>query len=148
MKLNLGSGNSYLPDYTNIDKSPHCKVDLRLDIEDVPWPIESNSVEHILSAHCLEHIHQDRFPDVVREMYRISQSGAAWMIYVPHGITRTHIKDPTHRMPFTFETFNYWADGTPERDMGILYGWGDIHLKVIYAKLSGESIDFKIEVVK
>ena len=148
MKLNLGSGNNYLQGFCNMDVSPHCKTDLLWDMENTPWPIEYDSVEHILAAHSLEHCHQDKFPDVVREMYRISMGGTIWMIYAPHGLSETFIADPTHRMPFSFRTFNYFMDGTPEREMGILYGWGNICLRVVYANPSGENIDFKLEVVK
>ena len=148
MKLNLGSGNVRLDGFYNIDKSPICQPDLVWDIEETPWPIEPDSVEHILAGHSLEHVHQDKFPDVVREMYRVSQDGAEWYIYVPHGLTNMFIKDPTHRMPFALETFNYFSYGAPEREIGMLYGWGDIHLEVKLAKISGEAIDFIITVRK
>ena len=148
MKVNLGSGNRYLEDFCNCDVSLSCKTDLRFDFEKFPWPIDDSAVEYILAGHSLEHAHQDMFPDLVREMYRISKNNAEWLIHVPHGSSDMFLKDPTHRMRFHRDTFLYWVDGSYCRDLGMIYGWGDVRLQQKSAILNGEVLTYELIVVK
>lgn len=131
--LNLGCGNDYrITDeerhWENVD-SGQCKVDQALDIEDTPWLAEfEEPFDEIYAIQVLEHISKDKFANVIREMYKYSEDGAVWHIAVPHGFSDNFITDPTHRMPFSTRTFDYFVDGSQLRENGIIYGWGDIHL--------------------
>lgn len=131
--LNLGCGNDYREStnevkWINADKGD-CKVDARMDIEWGIWPFEESSFDEIYAIQVLEHINPERFPDVVREMYRISKSDALWHIAVPHGFSDNFITDPTHRMHYSTRTFDYFIEGAQLRENGVIYGWSDISLE-------------------
>lgn len=143
MKINLGCGNQRLAGFINCDISPVGTADLLFDMENV-WPLADACVDEILCAHVLEHCRQDAFPGLVQEMYRVSRDGARWLIRVPHGLSEMFIKDPTHRFRFHPDTFLYWVDGSPCRPMGLLYGWGDVHLRQTRAELNGEVLTYEL----
>ena len=80
VKLNIGSGSSELPGYTNID----CKrggeaYPLTLNGK----PFEDCSVESIYSSHCLEHFSHRITEQVLREWIRVLKPGGLLQIAVP-----------------------------------------------------------------
>ena len=98
MKLNLGCGHNRLEGYVNVDKQPACMPDELVDLERFPWPYPDNSVDKIVLNHVLEHLGADTetFFRIVKELYRVSKSGAAIHINVPHPRHDNFIGDPTH----------------------------------------------------
>lgn len=157
--LNLGCGNDYREstdeiEWVNVDQGD-CRVDFFLNIENTgefgDWYIfRPDTFDRVDAIQVLEHISKENFPFVVRELYRISKSGAVWNIAVPHGFSDNFITDPTHKMPFSTRTFDYFVDGTPLRENGIIYGWGDIGLQFVEPpSMDGvQSIHFKLTVKK
>ena len=83
MKLNLGCGPPKLPGYLNVDR--YGEPDLRLDLEQFPWPWASDSVDEVLASHVLEHLGTtpDAFIGVMKELYRVCRNGAEVRIAVP-----------------------------------------------------------------
>lgn len=152
--LNLGCGNDYRKstpeiEWVNADNGK-CNKDQFLNIEWRTWPFENDTFDRIDAIQVLEHCSKTFFPQCVSEMYRISKDGATWNIAVPHGFSDNFITDPTHKMPFSLRTFDYWVDDTDLRENGIIYGWGDIHLKhQLKPALDGnQSVLFTLKVVK
>jgi hypothetical protein len=151
-KINLGCGNDYRDGWLNID-SGECKTDINMDIESMrSWydRLPENYFEHIEAIQVLEHLHKDRFPHVLRAMYRVSKPGATWYFVVPHGFSDNFITDPTHKMPFSTRTFDYFCEGEQLRENGRIYRWGDICLKHIERPVidGNQSIHFRLQVVK
>lgn len=152
--LNLGCGNDYRISTENITwinvDNGKAIVDKRLDIEEFPYDFSDNSIDRIDAIQVMEHIHRDNFIFVVKELYRISKNDCEWNIIVPHGLSDNFITDPTHRMPFSTRTFDYFIDGTQLRENGIIYGWEDIKLKHLEEPFidGNQSINFKLKVVK
>jgi hypothetical protein len=57
VKLNLGLGGEPHEDYVNIDKNPCApKVNVVHDLDQYPWPFESEIADEIIMEHCLEHL--------------------------------------------------------------------------------------------
>ena len=103
MKLNLGCGNKILDGYVNVDKFDLYNVDIKHDLEKLPYPFDDNSVEEIIMSHVLEHIGQDPdvFINILKELYRICNNLALIKIAVPHPRHDDYISDPTHVRPIT-----------------------------------------------
>lgn len=107
-RLNLGSGGRPLDGYTNVDMNPQApQVDVVHDLNQYPWPFESDSITDIVMAHCLEHL-VDR-NRAMKEVHRILVEGGKATITVPHFTWQLAYADPTHRHFFAYPTFFYYA---------------------------------------
>ena len=155
--LNLGCGNDYREtteevEWINADKGK-CRVDIQWDMEAGERPfsgLNPDYIDHIEAIQVLEHVSKEKFPEIIRELYRISKPDATWYVAVPHGFSDDYITDPTHKMPFSTRTFDYFVDGTPLRENGIIYGWGDVRLQYSAApQMDGNnSIHFHLRIIK
>lgn len=132
MKINLGSGNDYRNGWVNVDRGA-CKHDVDHDLFVFPWPFETSSVDEIWASHILEHFSRDQFLPMVRELYRICKGGARIEAWVPYAGSDNFWTDPTHQMPFTVRTFDFFDDTKPLRENGLIYGWGDVKFLVSIA---------------
>ena len=130
MKLNIGCGNDYMEGWANLD-SGDCKCDISHDIERTPWPIEESSVSEILMKHILEHVSKEKFIDVIRELYRVCSAGAKIHIQVPYAGSDNFWTDPTHKMPITTRTMDYFDHSKPLGENGKIYGWHDVNFSVV-----------------
>lgn len=77
-------------------------------------PIPSDTIESIISHHCLEHV-GDGFVRLMDECYRILKPGGLFRIIVPLFPSHAAVADPDHKRYFcegTFETFTGWPDVT------------------------------------
>lgn len=109
IKLNLGSGGKPLDTHVNVDVSPEAPgVDIVHDLDEVPWPFESDSVDEIVMSQCLEHL-QDR-NGAMREIHRILKPGGIADITVPHFTWQLAFADPTHKHFFAYPTFFYYVN--------------------------------------
>lgn len=164
--LNLGCGNDYRVstdeiEWINADNG-RCRLDMFFDIQQTPWMKQhsfldsedvafgDNELDEIHAIQVLEHISRENFVEVIRELYRVSKSGARWNIVVPHGFSDNFITDPTHKMPFSTRTFDYFCDGEQLRENGIIYGWKDISLAHADRPVidGNQSIHFHLMVIK
>jgi SAM-dependent methyltransferase len=100
MKINIGAGNSRIPDFVNIDYDSHSNPDYCLDIEKDLLPFEDNTVEFVIASHILEHLGEGYF-HCLQELYRVCKHGAFIEIRVPHPRHDCYLADPTHRRPVT-----------------------------------------------
>jgi len=67
MKLNLGGGNKRFEGFINVDL--YGDVEIHHDLNKAPYPFKDNSIDEIISEHCLEHLDK---PDLFwKEVHRI-----------------------------------------------------------------------------
>lgn len=106
MKLNLGSGTDRREGWVNVDRYPQANPDLVWNLENLPWPWETDSVDQILLRHVLEHIGQapDLYLAIIQEIYRVCKNGAQVHIEVPYPTHADFLGDPTHCRPVTVES--------------------------------------------
>ncbi len=98
MNLNLGSGilgaDSFWSgdDWLNIDVHANDQGDgydwtkakyLRHDMEHIPWPIESDSMDCVWASHILEHFSYFKLLHVLLECYRVMKADAPMRIVCP-----------------------------------------------------------------
>jgi len=161
--LNMGCGPDYRTDldgyqWENIDNG-NCRKDYHCDISDSLWvfvdsggvgSVPDNRYDRIDAIQVLEHVPKDKFASVIRSMYRASKNGAEWNIASPHGFSDNFITDPTHQIPFSTRTFDYFVDRTSLRELGVIYGWDDICLEFREPPAidGNQSVIFKLRVKK
>lgn len=129
---NLGCGKHTYENIIGVDLLPGDNVDIVHDLNEFPWPIESNSADALLMFHVLEHL--GSIPKVMEEMYRILKPGGRVLIEVPYFRHVGAFQDPTHIHFFTSETIKYFCEPAEERpgplyanvrfvQKGFWYGW-------------------------
>jgi SAM-dependent methyltransferase len=104
--LNMGGGHEQLPGWQVVDlhsADPH----LRIDLFNLPWPLESNSVDGIAMFHFLEHV--PNLEATVVEVHRVLKGDGLFWVRVPHA-RHPAAYDISHRQFFTCTTFHTIAD--------------------------------------
>jgi len=105
--LDLGCGERKLPGAVGLDQVSLPGVDIVHNLEIFPYPLSDNSMDGIQMRHVMEHV-----SDVValmREIHRISKSGARVKIFTPHFTSVNSYFDPTHRHHFGLATFDFFC---------------------------------------
>jgi len=106
-KLDIGCGGQKRGD-VGMDKTFYPGVDVVHDLENIPYPFESESVESVIAVHIMEHIKPWLTIDVFNELWRICVPGAVMQVIVPEAGTPPYWVDPTHCNGFIGETFKYF----------------------------------------
>ena len=108
LRLNIGSGGRPLEGFLNVDKNPKAPhVDVVHDLDEYPWPFESDSVDEVVMDQCLEHLVDHN--RAMKEIHRVLTRGGVATITVPHFTWQLAFTDPTHRHFFAYNTFFYYA---------------------------------------
>lgn len=110
MKIDLACGTEKPDGYYGIDISPESNAD---EIHDLKKgiPISSNTVDEVRCHSFLEHLTNTQFIDMMWEIHRVLKEDGKCDFVVPHGLSESGIKDPTHRMHFANQTFSYFESG-------------------------------------
>jgi SAM-dependent methyltransferase len=103
--VNLGCGKTRIPGSIGVDRIKiENYVDVVHDLDVVPYPFNSSSVDEIHFYHVLEHLH-----DPVRkleELFRILKPGGVLYMRVPHFSSMGAFTDLTHIRPFGYSSFD------------------------------------------
>ena len=141
LNLNLGCGAKLRENYLNVDKFG--EPDLKVDLEELPWPWEDNSVATIELSHVLEHLGQQTsvYLKIIQEMYRVCKPNATVHIVVPHHRHDNLLHDPTHVRPITPYSLSMFSQkfnkecqlkGQPTTPLGIYLGVDFELVKTVY----------------
>jgi len=117
MKLNLGCGFDRRDSYVNVDNQPLCEPDQLADLEEFPWPFETESATEVVLSHVLEHLGEttEVYFKIIQELYRICANGALVTVTVPHPRHDEFLMDPTHVRAITADQF-YMLSKTKVRE--------------------------------
>lgn len=107
-KLHLGCGKDIKTGFVNLDFVNFSGVDVVWDLNKFPWPFKDNTFEYVYSGDVLEHLND--LVKAMEEIYRISKSGTIIDIKVPHFASLGAFKDPTHKLFFSYYTFDYFTE--------------------------------------
>jgi SAM-dependent methyltransferase len=123
--LDVGCGTRKAePDAVGIDWSPHSAADVVWNLDDFPWPLESDSFERIHLSHILEHVRDAM--SAMAEVHRIGRPGADVFVVTPHFSSHNSYTDPTHVRHLAGRSFRYFTGED-------------------FATFSGSNVSFSIE---
>lgn len=105
--LNLGSGLKRRDNSVNVDLTPDTHPDVVHDLDQVPWPFETDRFVEVHAYDVLEHL--DDLVATFEEIHRISKPGAVVRLTVPHFSCVNAFADPTHRHFFSLSSFKYFT---------------------------------------
>lgn len=107
MKLLLGCWNERKEGYIGVDRIPNDAVDVLWDFNNIPYPFDTNSADHIIMEHVLEHLNDPIA--VMAELVRIAKPGSEIYIEVPYYNSPQAYDTAGHRHRFGtmwFKTLN------------------------------------------
>jgi len=102
-----------MTEHVNVDRIAAPGVDLIHDLDVAPWPWGDGSVEGISARDVFEHVTDPVL--FMRECHRVLIPGGDLWIRTPNVFLSPSdaFTDPTHRRFPTWNTFDYWIEGTP-----------------------------------
>jgi len=139
MKLDLACGTEKPDGYYGIDKSTESNADEIYDLTK-GIPISSNTCDEVRCHSFMEHLTNDQFIELMWEIHRVLKTSGKCDFLMPHGLTETAIKDPTHRMHFSEQTFTYFEKGCLRQKQ-----YGLPPFKIINIERKGDIIFVKLE---
>lgn len=124
IRLEIACGQNKEAGWVGVDIVKTPVVDIVHDLNKMPWPIASESVEEARCSHYLEHIpmlcacapsgKQDPLLAFFDELYRIMVVGGKVTIITPYWANGRAFQDPTHRRFIPEATYLYankgWRD--------------------------------------
>ena len=107
-RLNIGCGVNPEERSINLDMYKLKGVDVVHNLNDYPYPFKDNTFKEVFADNVLEHL--DDLNKVLNELSRICKNGAILDIIVPLAPTMFAFRDPTHKLFFTYRTFEYFTE--------------------------------------
>jgi 2-polyprenyl-3-methyl-5-hydroxy-6-metoxy-1,4-benzoquinol methylase len=108
MVLDVGCGTRKVEaGAIGIDVHPRSAADIVWDLDNLPWPLDSNAFDRIHMSHIIEHVR-----DIMRtmtEICRVARDGADVFIVTPHFSSHNSYTDPTHTRHLAARSFQYFT---------------------------------------
>lgn len=105
-KLNLGCGLDIKKDYINVDiKTYNNKTDVICDLDKLPYPFQSNSIDEIYISHTMEHLNIET-QEIMEEFHRIIKPTGKVIVRVPHFTTRRAWSGIGHKRVYASDMFD------------------------------------------
>jgi ubiquinone/menaquinone biosynthesis C-methylase UbiE len=97
--INLGCGKDIRPKpWVNVDKTKSKGVDIVHNLNILPYPFKTNSVDEIYLCHVLEHLNEPT--EVMEECWRILKPNGKITVRVPFWNSICNVADIDHRHAF------------------------------------------------
>jgi len=106
LKINLGCGRKYFPEWITAMSFPQVKADKYFNLNQPPYPW-SQVARRILLDNVLEHL--EDIPRIRKTASHL-QTGGVVKIHVPYGKTDWALQDPTSPALFHEKSMNYFCD--------------------------------------
>ncbi len=87
-----------------VDNIAGSQADIVHDLNQFPYPLESDAFDEIICQDVLEHL--ENIPDVMKEIHRVGKKGALVKIRSPHFSSIYAHLDPTHVHSFSILSFD------------------------------------------
>ena len=105
--LNLGCGEKYEDGAVNVDYYAS-RVDVRHDLDFIPYPFADNTFTEIRCENVIEHL--EDVIAVMEELHRIGKPGCRMRIRVPHFRSACLYEDLTHKHGFSWRSFDIFSE--------------------------------------
>ena len=105
--LDVGCGIKKFPGSIGIDRNTDTAADIIGDLDQFPWPVESETFDEARLIHVIEHV-----GDVIatmEELHRIVKPGGQIILETPHYTDFSSWCDPTHRWHLNSFSFRYFG---------------------------------------
>ena len=109
--LELGCGFNKRPGAFGVDIIAESQADLIHDLDQFPYPLESDAWDRVLCFDVLEHV--EHFVRTIEEIWRVARAGATVEVRAPFMSSVNYFSDPTHKRAFTSRSFDYFLPGRP-----------------------------------
>jgi len=135
MKLDIACGQNKQQGFKGIDVAG--EADIIHDLNDVPWPVKTNSVTEVFCSHYVEHIPHWR-PNFTKdgwfhffdEVYRVCKHEAVCNFVHPYSRNDRAFWDPTH-VRFVNETTWYYLDKNWRESQGLDHYPTEVDFEVV-----------------
>lgn len=107
--LDVGCGPRKIAGSIGLDRYSYPDVDIVADLERMPWPLPSGRFGEVHFNSSMEHLSD--ICAVMREVHRVSRSGARVFIHSPHYTSQDAYADVTHKHAFSIFSFDYFLEG-------------------------------------
>lgn len=142
MKLILGAGNRPVvgEGIINHDIIKHRKeIDIIWDLNDLPWPWETEQFDYIKAFAVFEHLDNDLIK-TINECWRIMKYDGILDILLPLWNHPNGFRDPTHRWQFTEGSLDFFD---PTTEVGKEYGFYTPYKWQVFDKIKYNVVDGK-----
>ena len=104
--LDLGCGRFKLPGSIGADIIPLEGVDVIHDLDQFPYPFQSNVFDYIRLFHVIEHV--SSIVKTMEEVHRIAKYGGLVEIVTPHYTDTSSWQDPSHQWHLNSRSFEHF----------------------------------------
>ncbi len=108
MVLDIGCGKRKIePDSVGIDISPESVADKLWDLDQYPWPLDTDRFSRIHMSHVIEHLSDPL--RAMAEVHRVACEGADVFITTPHFSSANSYVDPTHKYHLAMRSVGHFT---------------------------------------
>jgi SAM-dependent methyltransferase len=93
--LDIGCGANKTPGAVGMDVNPRTAADVIHDLDDLPYPFDTDQFDEIIGRHVIEHVRDPMA--VMGELHRITRNGGIVRLVAPHWTNPDFATDLTHR---------------------------------------------------
>jgi ubiquinone/menaquinone biosynthesis C-methylase UbiE len=111
--LDVGCGIAKAPEAVGIDHDPRSQADVVHDLNNYPWPLDSDTFDRILCSHIVEHVAD--VPRFMGEIHRLGKAGTRVEMVTPHFSNRYSYTDPTHVHHLSLRAFDFFTVPVPRQ---------------------------------
>lgn len=129
--LDIGCGASKLLGSVGMDCLSLDGVDIVHNLDNFPWPIESNSVNKSYLVHSISHLSDIK--KTMIELYRITAPGGEVEIVAPHFSSDNFFTDPTHKFSLGIRSMDYFCKNGK---LSYRYIKSEVQFELIFSRIS------------